>query len=57
MSLQRLDYGMKWEDDFRAYQKLEKKKPVIVTGDLNVAHKEIDLKKSEDKPEKCRIYR
>lgn len=43
--LARLDYRMKWEDDFRAYlKKLEKKKPVIVTGDLNVAHKEIDLK-------------
>ena len=36
---------MKWEDDFRAYLKgLEKQKPVIVCGDLNVAHKEIDLK-------------
>ena len=36
---------MKWEDDFRAYlKKLEEKKPVIVCGDLNVAHKEIDLK-------------
>lgn len=43
--LARLDYRMKWEDDFRAYLKgLEKKKPVIVCGDLNVAHKEIDLK-------------
>lgn len=41
----RLDYRMKWEDDFRKYLKnLEKKKPVIVTGDMNVAHKEIDLK-------------
>ena len=36
---------MKWEDDFRAYlKKLEEKKPVIVCGDLNVAHTEIDLK-------------
>ena len=36
---------MKWDDDFRAYlKKLEEKKPVIVCGDLNVAHKEIDLK-------------
>ena len=36
---------MKWEDDFRAYlKKLEEKKPVIVCGDLNVAHREIDLK-------------
>ena len=43
--LQRLDYRMTWEDAFRAYLKgLEKKKPVIVCGDLNVAHKEIDLK-------------
>jgi len=43
--LKRLDYRMTWEDDFRAYlMKLDQKKPVIVTGDLNVAHKEIDLK-------------
>ena len=43
--LARLDYRMKWEDDFRAYlKKLEESKPVIVTGDMNVAHKEIDLK-------------
>lgn len=43
--LRRLNYRMKWEDDFRAYlKKLEEKKPVIVCGDLNVAHKEIDLK-------------
>ena len=43
--LSRLDYRMKWEDDFRAYlKKLEEKKPVIVCGDLNVAHREIDLK-------------
>ena len=43
--LARLDYRMKWEDDFRAYLlQLDKRKPVIVTGDLNVAHKEIDLK-------------
>lgn len=43
--LRRLEYRMKWEDDFRAYlKKLEAKKPVIVCGDLNVAHKEIDLK-------------
>ena len=42
--LRRLDYRMKWDDDFRAYlKKLEEKKPVIVCGDLNVAHKEIDL--------------
>ena len=43
--LRRLDYRVKWDDDFRAYlKKLEEKKPVIVCGDLNVAHKEIDLK-------------
>ena len=43
--LRRLDYRMKWEDDFKAYLKeLEKTKPVIFCGDLNVAHKEIDLK-------------
>lgn len=43
--LKRLDYRMRWEDDFRAYlKKLEESKPVIVTGDMNVAHKEIDLK-------------
>ena len=43
--LKRLDYRMKWEDDFRDFLKrLDEKKPVIVCGDLNVAHKEIDLK-------------
>ena len=43
--LKRLDYRMRWEDDFLAYLKrLDEKKPVIVCGDLNVAHKEIDLK-------------
>ncbi len=43
--LERLDYRMVWEDDFRAYlHKLEENKPVVVCGDLNVAHKEIDLK-------------
>lgn len=43
--LKRLDYRMKWEDDFRVYlKKLEETKPVIVTGDMNVAHQEIDLK-------------
>lgn len=41
----RLDYRMEWEDDFRAYLlELNKKKPVILCGDLNVAHNEIDLK-------------
>ena len=43
--LKRLDYRMKWEDDFRNFTgELAKKKPVIVCGDLNVAHKDIDLK-------------
>ena len=43
--LARLDYRMTWEDDFLAYLKgLEEKKPVVICGDLNVAHKEIDLK-------------
>ena len=43
--LRRLDYRMRWEDDFRGYlQSLDARKPVIVCGDLNVAHKEIDLK-------------
>ncbi len=44
--LARLDYRMEWEDDFREYVKaLDSIKPVIICGDLNVAHKEIDLKK------------
>lgn len=43
--LKRLDYRMEWEDAFRAYLlELDSKKPVIMCGDLNVAHKEIDLK-------------
>ena len=43
--LLRLDYRMIWEDEFRAYlKKLEENKPVVLCGDLNVAHKEIDLK-------------
>ena len=43
--LRRLDYRMRWEDDFRGYlQSLDARKPVIVCGDLSVAHKEIDLK-------------
>lgn len=43
--LKRLDYRMTWEDDFRAYLcRLDEHKPVILCGDLNVAHKEIDLK-------------
>ena len=43
--LRRLDYRMEWEDDFREYvSELKKEKPVIICGDMNVAHKEIDLK-------------
>ncbi|BAK48416.1 hypothetical protein CXIVA_24490 [Clostridium sp. SY8519] len=43
--LKRLDYRMEWEDDFRAYLTgLDREKPVIVCGDMNVAHQEIDLK-------------
>lgn len=43
--LKRLDYRMAWEDDFRNYLlRLDKKKPVVVCGDLNVAHQPIDLK-------------
>ena len=43
--LKRLDYRMRWEDDFRAYlKKLEQSKPVVLCGDLNVAHEEIDIK-------------
>ena len=43
--LARLPYRMEWEDDFRTYlNKLDEKKPVILCGDLNVAHQEIDLK-------------
>lgn len=43
--LKRIDYRMQWEDDFREYLKmLDETKPVVLCGDLNVAHKEIDLK-------------
>ena len=43
--LRRLDYRMKWEDDFRNYlMRLDAVKPVVLCGDLNVAHEEIDLK-------------
>jgi len=46
--LLRLDYRCRWEDDLRKHlMKLDKKKPVIYTGDLNVAHNEIDLKNPE----------
>lgn len=44
-ALERLEYRMVWENDFRTYlQSLDEKKPVILCGDLNVAHQEIDLK-------------
>ncbi|MBR2577899.1 MAG: exodeoxyribonuclease III [Erysipelotrichaceae bacterium] len=47
--LKRLDYRMIWEDDLRKHlMKLDKKKPVIYTGDLNVAHEEIDLKNPDE---------
>ena len=50
--LRRLDYRMTWEDDFLKYiQGLDAKKPVIVCGDLNVAHEEIDLKNPIPQPE------
>ncbi len=43
--LKRLEYRMRWEDDFQAYcKKLDEQKPVIICGDLNVAHEEIDIK-------------
>ena len=43
--LARIDYRMEWEDAFRAYVKgLDEKKPVVICGDMNVAHQEIDLK-------------
>ena len=43
--LARLEYRMQWEDDFRAYVgRLDRQKPVVVCGDLNVAHQEIDIK-------------
>ena len=47
--LKRLDYRMHWEDDLRKHlQALDQLKPVIYTGDLNVAHNEIDLKNQDD---------
>ena len=60
--LRRLDYRMTWEDEFRAYLlRLDAVKPVIVCGDLNVAHKEIDLKNPKtnrmNAGARCRIHR
>lgn len=71
--LARLPYRMQWEDDFRAYLKrLDGSKPVILCGDLNVAHEEIDLKnpkptgrtpdfrmknEKNDKASRCRLHR
>ena len=56
--LARLPYRMKWEDAFLGFLKdLEKKKPVIFCGNLNVAHKEIDLKRKIFRANGCRIYR
>ena len=56
--LERLDYRMIWEDEIRKYLlDLNKLKPVILCGDLNVAHKEIDLKNPKTNRRKCRIYR
>ena len=52
--LKRLDYRMQWEDDFRAYLLgLDAKKPVILCGDLNVAHTEMDIKNAKTN----RLYR
>lgn len=46
--LRRIEYRMRWEDDFREYLcGLDRKKPVIVCGDMNVAHEEIDLKNAK----------
>ena len=56
--LLRLDYRMTWEDDFSAYLKeLDKVKPVVLCGDLNVAHEEIDIKNPRTNRRKCWVYR
>lgn len=55
--LERLDYRKEWDDDFRAYLKnLEKTKPVILCGDLNVAHRAIDLKNDKSNYNKTAGY-
>ena len=52
--LARLSYRMQWEDAFRSYLiELDQKKPVILCGDLNVAHEEIDLKNPKTNPYRC----
>jgi exodeoxyribonuclease III len=56
--LARLPYRMKWEDDFRSYlQHLAETKGVVLCGDLNVAHEEIDLKNPKTNHKKCRFFR
>ena len=56
--LARLSYRMEWEEAFFSYlKKLEETKPVIFCGDLNVAHREIDLKNPKTQPEERRIHR
>ena len=56
--LARIDYRMKWEDDFRDYlMELDRVKPVILCGDLNVAHEEIDLKNPRTQPGQRRLLR
>ena len=55
--LARLDYRMKWEDDFRKFLlELNAKKPLVLCGDLNVAHNEIDLKNPKTNRKKCWFY-
>ena len=56
--LERLNYRMTWEDEIRKYLlNLNKTKPVIMCGDLNVAHEEIDLKNPKTNRRKCRLHR
>ena len=56
--LERLEYRQVWEDDFRNYlNELNQTKPVILCGDLNVAHEEIDLKNPKSNRRKCGFYR
>ena len=53
-ALERFNYRLKWEDDFRAYvKKLAKKKHVIICGDMNVAHQEVDLKNPKPNRGNC----